>query len=172
MIKFLTKQPEKVFQKFNGFKFDFYREFIDKCGYIGDTCDICDGECEIEDCGYEDTTDIKSTCKRCGHKKSRYVKYDHYGGGSRGYESQSIVTKNIKKLTSKEGYLTVYNIRYKDEIIIFAIILANDDALYFEKEFSKLDNFYDNLFRKSWFQKLSRLCSVKICLIQKFSKVR
>jgi len=138
MIKFLTTQPEKVFQNFNGFKFDFYRDSIDECGYIGENCDICGGECEIEDNGYGDVTDIKSTCKQCGHKKSRYVKYDRYGGGSRGYESQSIVTKDIKKFTDKEGYLTVYNIRYADEVVVFAIVLDDGDILYFEKKFSEL----------------------------------
>jgi len=149
MVKFLTKEPEKMFQKYNGFEFDFYKDSINECGVIGDTCNICGGECEIEDDGYEDTTDIQSTCKQCGHKKSRYVKYDRYGGGSRGYESQSIVTKDIKKLTNKEGYLTIYNIRYADEVVLFAIVLTGGDILYFEKNFSELDKFYDNLFKNN-----------------------
>ena len=146
MINFFKQQPEKLFQTYNGFEFDFYRDSIDKCGYIDENCDICGGECEIIDDGYDDVTNIKSICKECKHTKSRYVKYSRFESSSRGYESQSIVTNNIKQFSNKDGYLTIYNIRYKDELVIFSLILESDEILCFEKKFSELDEFYKSVF--------------------------
>lgn len=150
MIEFFTKKPEKVFQAYNGFEFDFYRDSIDSAGIINEKCDKCGAEMEIKDNGYEDyhvsVSDIYAKCPQCGYWQKRYAKYTD--DDKSGYESSGVVKKYDEK-----NHLNVYNIKYQDKKVVFTSVYEKEkeneedsdyDTYFFEKSFEELEDFYNN----------------------------
>lgn len=146
----MATYPEKKFQQCNGFGFDFYQDSKDTCGVINDSCNICGSTMEINDNGYEDgdisVTDISAKCTCCGYWQERKIKATPTDRS--GYERSALVKKYDEK-----NYLDIYNIRYQDEIVVFASHIhkakqnkdeIDYDIYFFEKSFDELEKFYKN----------------------------